>query len=223
MWDECAVAQPTFGLHLSKLWENTKDVTIEQIYTTQNLFMSGELERRVEWVCQFWIWSVNGQTPNKDLLATSDCLSCWSVCLFNSYCVLREFIVFLSTFNQFNTKAQSKSKAHLVDRDSHFFFLNTCVQHNHGGDNQWDCLLLYESHNHASFTVKSDVLMFSIKTLNFHPTWLSNSLSVVCSLYYTKLSVFFSLCVMLCLWLIKTCVQLFYPKKLPTSQHRLPY
>lgn len=185
MWDECAVAQPTFGLHLSKLWENTKDVTIEQIYTTQNLFMSGELERRVEWVCQFWIWSENGQTPNKDLLATSDCLSCWSVCLFNSYCVLREF-VFLSTFNQFITKAQSKSKAHLVDSDS-LFFLNTCVQHNHGGNNQWDCLLLYESYilffinalcdltrslfTFASFTVKSDALMFSIKTLNFHPTW----------------------------------------------------
>lgn len=81
---------------------------------------------------------------------TRTCLQHLTACLvdrfvFNSYCVLREFIVFLSTFNQFNTKAQSKSKAHLVDRDSHFF-LNTCVQHNHGGDKQWDCLLLYESY-----------------------------------------------------------------------------
>lgn len=194
MWDECAVAQPTFGLHLSKLWENTKDVTIEQIYTTQNLFVSGELERRAEWVCQFWVWSVNGQTPNKDLLATSDCLSCWSVCLFNSYCVLREFIVFLSTFNQFNTKAQSKSKAHLVDRDSHFFKhlcsaqswrrltmgLFAFVRSIHPIFINVSCDLTRSLFTFASFTVKSDALMFSIKTLNFHPTWLSNSLNECC-------------------------------------------
>lgn len=160
---------------------------------------------------------------------TRTCLQHLTACLVDRFVFLIhtvswESLLFFSLLLINSTPKHRANQKHISLTGTHiFFFLNTCVQHNHGGDNQWDCLLLYESHNHASFTVKSDALMFSIKTLNFHPTWLSNSLSVVCSLYYTKLSGFFSLCVMLCLWLIKTCVQLFYPKKLPTSQHRLPY